>query len=434
MQADPPIGMELAALASHLHQRRAEVLAAWSRATQRDPDVTTSATLSRVQFYDHIPAMLDALESGLRADRLQQALDAKRDETEKAEGHGLQRWQQGYDDREVMREWIILNACLADEIDFFAHARPTLAPAALSEAWRRVAAFCVTGMSESVSQYARLQRAEAAARVAALETAVAQLGELERQRAEAWREAAHDLRGNLSIVENVTSIMQIKGANEKTLRMLGHGVASLTALLNDLMTQARLDAGHETRDVQPFDAAAALAELCANFAPLAEHRGLFLESEGPPALQVDGDRVKVCRIAQNLILNALTYTRRGGAKVTWEEVEGLPRRWTLCVQDTGPGIAANGAAPLAAALEAATRDGHDVERDGAMRGDPGADPAPAPTLVSRSPPPTIPAGEGIGLSIVKRLCELLDAGLELQTGEGKGSTFRVTFPSHYAKG
>jgi len=32
------------------------------------------------------------------------------------------------------------------------------------------------------------------------------------------------------------------------------------------------------------------------------------------------------------------------------------------------------------------------------------------------------------------LCELLDAGLELQTGEGKGSTFRVTFPSHYAKG
>jgi hypothetical protein len=46
MQADPPIEMELAALASHLHERRAEVLAAWSRATQRDPDVTRAMASS----------------------------------------------------------------------------------------------------------------------------------------------------------------------------------------------------------------------------------------------------------------------------------------------------------------------------------------------------------------------------------------------------
>jgi hypothetical protein len=32
------------------------------------------------------------------------------------------------------------------------------------------------------------------------------------------------------------------------------------------------------------------------------------------------------------------------------------------------------------------------------------------------------------------LCELLDAGLELQTARGAGSTFRVTFPSRYADG
>jgi len=42
-----------------------------------------------------------------------------------------------------------------------------------------------------------------------------------------------------------------------------------------------------------------------------------------------------------------------------------------------------------------------------------------------------PSGEGIGLSIVKRLCELLDAGLELVTEPGKGTTFRVTFPRRY---
>jgi signal transduction histidine kinase len=41
-------------------------------------------------------------------------------------------------------------------------------------------------------------------------------------------------------------------------------------------------------------------------------------------------------------------------------------------------------------------------------------------------------GEGIGLSIVKRLCELLDASLELETAPGSGSTFRVAFPRSYA--
>jgi signal transduction histidine kinase len=43
----------------------------------------------------------------------------------------------------------------------------------------------------------------------------------------------------------------------------------------------------------------------------------------------------------------------------------------------------------------------------------------------------LPAGEGIGLSIVKRLCELLDASIELETSKGEGTTFRVILPRHY---
>jgi signal transduction histidine kinase len=40
-------------------------------------------------------------------------------------------------------------------------------------------------------------------------------------------------------------------------------------------------------------------------------------------------------------------------------------------------------------------------------------------------------GEGIGLSIVKRLCELLDASLEMASSAEKGTTFRVVFPRYY---
>ena len=59
---------------------------------------------------------------------------------------------------------------------------------------------------------------------------------------------------------------------------------------------------------------------------------------------------------------------------------------------------------------------------------------PAPTLTSESSARNrVPRGEGIGLSIVKRLCELLDASIELQSAPGQGTTFRVVFPRSYAE-
>ncbi|HEY4640728.1 MAG TPA: ATP-binding protein, partial [Thermoanaerobaculia bacterium] len=50
---------------------------------------------------------------------------------------------------------------------------------------------------------------------------------------------------------------------------------------------------------------------------------------------------------------------------------------------------------------------------------------------SEALPPSQQPGEGVGLSIVKRLCELLDAGLELATKPGQGTTIRVILPRSY---
>jgi signal transduction histidine kinase len=101
----------------------------------------------------------------------------------------------------------------------------------------------------------------------------------------------------------------------------------------------------------------------------------------------------------------------------------------LCVQDTGPGLAARDGRPIANALKTATDEAQAVgER--AAPGSAAADPPPMLSALS-APSPAEPPGEGIGLAIVKRLCELLDATLELYTEPGKGSTFRVYFPQKY---
>ena len=103
--------------------------------------------------------------------------------------------------------------------------------------------------------------------------------------------------------------------------MLRVGVASLNKLLTELMDQARLEAGHERRFITHFDVAAMLKEFCDSTRPLAAQKNLFLVAKGPPSLMVDGDSLKIQRIVQNLVLNAIKATERGGIKVVWEEGE-----------------------------------------------------------------------------------------------------------------
>jgi len=151
---------------------------------------------------------------------------------------------------------------------------------------------------------------------------------------------------------------------------------------------------------------------------------------------VDGDSLKIQRILQNLVLNAIKVTEQGGIKVTWEAGQNERRpQWALCVQDTGPGFKRGSATPLARVLKRATDEAHEVEQRNVSSNESSPQSEVAPTLASQTTTAhaQVPAGEGIGLSIVKRLCEMLDASLELESSEGEGTTFRITFPRKYVE-
>ena len=417
----------LIALARHLATRRAVILRNWERSVEADPELTTSSSLSRAQFNDHIPQVLAAFERRLQARDPVEKEVAFEDQRNSAAEHGVHRWQQGYYQRETIREWGHLQYWVLDELEDYALAHPEQA-AVMPMARRALVRLCSEGVCESAGSYERLQRTEAASRVRELEWALLQLQRLERQRAEGWREAAHDLRGTVGAVANASSALLHQGVHDPqraaVSRSLQRSVDALRTLLTDMMDLARLEAGQEQLRVADFDAATLLRAYCDTVRPLAQQRGLFLRAEGPELLPVEGDAAKVQRIVQNLVLNALSVTVRGGVRVLWAERSASDvEQWLLCVQDTGPGFQpASPAAPLEDAVREATAE--------AQHAEPRLEPA--PTLRSQSDPdtPRDSAGEGIGLSIVKRLCELLGASLEMETSAGAGTTFRVVFPRH----
>ena len=429
---------QLNALATHLRQQRDQLLTAWRGGVERDPELITSASLSRIALEDHLPGILTAFEDRLREEDAVGLVRVNVEQRKQAAEHGVHRWQQGYDFRETLREWGHLQSALLAELERFWSGRASVPNEIMGRARRAVAALCMEGICESASRYLRLQQAEAAGRMRDLEQSFNALQKLENERAGLLRETAHDLRGSVGVIANVGTALaqhQIEGTQrDQFYRLLQQHIHSMSAQLTQWMELARLEAGQEALQIQTFDASARLRQVCEGLLPLALQRNLFLRQEGSPTLPVEGDPVKLHRIVQNLVLNALKATEKGGVIVRWFlHTDTGAQQWSVCVQDTGPGLHTTAAAPLRAALKEVTEE--------VCASDPATDPsversnAASPSLLpSQSDHPSTepPSGEGIGLTIVKRLCELLGASVELNTAVGTGTTIQINFPLHYA--
>ena len=423
---------DLSGLADFLQAQRSRILLAWRKAIARDPKLTSSDPLPKADLYDHIPTLLTFFETRLRQGDAYAASQSDAGQAAAA-AHGLQRWKQGYDLREVTRELGKLNEIVVGELESFSFDTHEAA----AKARLLWASLCSTGIEESVAQYFQLQQQEALGHVKDLEGALAQTKQLELQRADLWRQAAHDLRGNLGVVATatvgLTRVDLHEPVRDQFVRILMRNVTSLHHLLNDVTDLARLQAGREERKVEAIDVSLTLMQLCDGVRPLAQQQHLFLRTEGPPGFAVDGDEVKIRRIAQNLILNALKFTREGGITVSWGDgAANDAKRWELCISDTGPGIHAGSDKPLSVALEkaqeqsvapksATTYELENVSHD---------EPVPAPDQDISTL--NLATGEGLGLSIIKRLCDLLDATIEMTSESGVGTTFRILFPRRYS--
>jgi len=240
--------------------------------------------------------------------------------------------------------------------------------------------------------------------------ALDQLRQVLQQRNELLRATSHDLRGSFGVIQGAATLMTMMDTEEdrnQMLTMMQRNLRQATQLLTQLLDFSRLEAGLEELKVEQFDAAGLLQQLSDSVQPMAEEKALTVQTRGPAQLMVEGDVVKVHRIAQNLILNALKYTESGSVTVGWTTLDSAAE-WCFTVADTGPGLPPglvtllrNGGADLNAGAVDATRS------------------------------PSGKGGEGIGLAIVRRLTMLLNARLEVESEPDQGTLFRIILPVRY---
>jgi signal transduction histidine kinase len=188
--------------------------------------------------------------------------------------------------------------------------------------------------------------------------------------------------------------------------VLEQGISSVTHMLNSLLDLSKLESGTDNVELSQVNIADVLNTMVKEYKAMAASKGLTLVSDGPEELVVQTDPEKVHRIAQNLIVNALKYTQEGEIRLSWKKE---PKRWLLLVRDTGPGMQDIVGSPVAQEMNKP-----DSSREQSFVTGPHGY-----------------KGEGIGLTIVKRLCDLLDAGISMESKLGAGTLFTVQFPLEY---
>lgn len=210
--------------------------------------------------------------------------------------------------------------------------------------------------------------------------------------------ASHDLRQPLQTLQllNAALARRLTGASELDLiQRQQAALESMADLLNALLDVTKLESGTIRPNLAVVPVADVLRDLQQQFEQLAADRGLTLTIP-TTGYCLRTDRILFRQILQNLLNNALQYTREGGVTVGFREtLAGLVIR----VSDTGVGIPAP-----------------ELDRvfDEYYRGD-----AQGPR----------PRGFGLGLTIVRQISRLLGYTVRVESELGRGTTFALHVPA-----
>ncbi|MFB3880596.1 MAG: response regulator [Armatimonadota bacterium] len=218
---------------------------------------------------------------------------------------------------------------------------------------------------------------------------------------------AHELRSPLGAIAQYLDVILngITADNpEKEKQILARcreRTGALSQLVRDLLDLSRLQhLAKVERTLAPMELRPLLEEAVAFAAQPAKSRNVTITLEtGQDLPMIEADREEMLRLFTNLVDNAVKYNREGGSVVVTAGPAAASGYLAVEVTDTGVGMPRGATARLGEAFYRV-----------------------------RTPATMQITGTGLGLSICRQILEAHHGQLEVESEEGKGSTFRVLLP------
>ncbi|HEX4000260.1 MAG TPA: ATP-binding protein [Pirellulales bacterium] len=215
---------------------------------------------------------------------------------------------------------------------------------------------------------------------------------------------SHEFRTPLGSIRSIARILldrmdgPLTPEQEKQVGFIQTSALELTEMVGDLLDLAKIEAGRITISPAWFDLVDLFSALRGMFRPVLTSDAVSLVFEEPVGLpRVYTDDKKLSQILRNFISNALKFTPQGEVRVTAKR--GADETVVFAVADTGIGIA--------------------LEHQSAIFDD---------FVQVDSPIQKRFRGTGLGLSLSKKLAQLLNGTIEVKSEPGVGSTFSIILP------
>jgi PAS domain S-box-containing protein len=214
----------------------------------------------------------------------------------------------------------------------------------------------------------------------------------------------HELRTPLNVIIGLCQLLQrdhqlpLAPLQAEAVVRMERNARSLLELVNDLLDYSRLEAGRAALHLDRFDLAGLVKEVIDDYASDIQSKKITLGIEVSPEIgDVLMDRYKLSQVLSNLLGNAIKFTSAGKVTIACKPLD--EERWCLEVSDTGIGISRDALAYI-----------FDEFRQVDDR-------------LARSY-----GGTGLGLAITRKIVELMEGKISVESRPSAGSHFRITWP------
>jgi PAS domain S-box-containing protein len=219
-----------------------------------------------------------------------------------------------------------------------------------------------------------------------------------RAKSEFLSSMSHELRTPLNAIIGFAQILEtdekLSADQQDNVHEILKAGRHLLELINEVLDLAKIEAGRIDLSMEGVELPDLAQECVQLVAPLAARRGIAVDIAVDAGQMVFADRHRLRQVLLNLLSNAIKYNHEGG-RVTLAARASSGDRVRIEVRDTGPGIPAEKLPLLFKPFSRLGKEASNIE------------------------------GTGIGLTIVRRLVELMGGTVGVESAPGEGSTFWV---------